>query len=272
MSEKKEKIGIIGLGWLGEKLASELQDLTYSVWGTVRGEDKAKRLALAGIHAITWQSGNPLEEDLKEALSDSDFLVLNIPPSAFKDISYAAGLASFLQYISSETKVIFTSSTGVYPNNLEDATEDYSFKPEESNALLEAENVLIQQLGNRLCILRLAGLIGEDRNPVFYLAKKEINQDPDKRVNLIHRKDIIHVIQQVLGEGHFGEIFNVCNPDHPTRKKYYNKMAQLFNLPSIQFTHSENNSINKIVNCSKLQVTFSYEKFENLEMIKKIEN
>ncbi len=259
------RIGIIGLGWLGESLADFFHARDFSVWGTVRSEDKAGKIRQKGIAVSLWESHEAISEEVRQELKKLDILILNLPPSAFSKTSYAEGLSSFLQYINDEVKVIFTSSTGVYPENLADAKEDYVFRPEESNRLLEAERVLEKQLGKRLCILRLAGLIGEDRHPVYYLAKKEVNVDPDKVVNLIHRKDIVQIILKVVEKNLFGEIFNVCHPEHPARKMYYNQIAQNFNLPEIQFQDSESISTNKIVNSCKLQETLGYTKFEDLK-------
>ena len=61
-----------------------------------------------------------------------------------------------------------------------------------------AENALKSWGENRLCILRLGGLISEDRNPAKFLATKEINDKPDKRVQLIHRNDIVGVVKMVI--------------------------------------------------------------------------
>lgn len=258
------RIGIIGLGWLGESLADFLLENNFSIWGTVRSLEKAERIQKKGIDVSLWESIAPISKEVQVELAKLDLLILNLPPNACSDISYGACLSSFLQYTQSNTKVIFTSSTSVYPNNLADAKEDYKHKPEEANKVLEAESVLSQQLGLRLCILRLAGLIGEDRHPVFHLAKKTINDAPNKKVNLIHRRDILKILLIVIQEDHFGEIFNVCHPDHPTRKLYYSKMTQEYNLPDIQFIESSDIPTNKIVNCRKLQEVLNFKQFEKL--------
>ena len=259
-----QKIGIVGLGWLGESLADFLDPSVNELWGTVTSKEKAKRIAQKRISPTLWKSDDVFPDSLKQSLSETKILVLNLPPSVFKSVTYAEGLNSFIPYLNPSAKVIFTSSTGVYPNDLEDAREEYKFRPEESNKLLEAEQSLKKQLGDRLCILRLAGLIGGNRNPVHYLVKKEVNDNPNKKINLIHRLDILKIIKQVIEENHFGEIFNVCHPDHPTRKNYYTAKAQEFNLGKISFNSSLGSQKDKVVNCSKLQEKMNFTKFQLL--------
>ena len=257
-------IGIIGLGWLGESLADFLKSNQNQVWGTVTSIEKAARISQKGISTLLWNSEDSFSEELKKALSQTDILILNLPPSVFKTMTYAEGLSSFIPYLNKKTKVIFTSSTGVYPDHLENAREDYVFQAEDSNKLIEAEGTLQQQLGDRLSILRLAGLIGEERNPVHYLAKKEVNDHPNKKVNLIHRKDIFRVVDLLISRDIFGEIFNVCHPSHPTREAYYTQKALDYNLGKIKFGPPTKNQPNKVVNCGKLQKELNYKQFELL--------
>ncbi|MDG2465559.1 MAG: hypothetical protein P8M61_10770 [Crocinitomicaceae bacterium] len=255
-------IGIIGLGWLGESLADFLKTEQNQVWGTVTSAEKAARISQKGISTLRWNSQDSFSEELKKYFSQTDILILNLPPSVFKTITYAEGLSAFIPYLNKKAKVIFTSSTGVYPDHLENVREDYVFQTEDSNKLIEAEETLQQQLGDRLSILRLAGLIGEDRNPVRYLAKKEVNDDPNKGVNLIHRKDILRVVDLLISRNVFGEIFNVCHPSHPTREAYYTQKALDYNLGKIKFGPPTKNQLNKVVNCDKLQKELNYNQFE----------
>lgn len=261
---KKENIGIVGLGWLGKAAAMHLQQEGYTVWGTKRERTGDTDYVDQGIEVITWQSESSFSEELNQALKKTDILILNLPPSVFKKQTYATGLLAFVSQLPEKAKVIFTSSTGVYPEHLADAREDYTFEKEEKNALVEAEETLRELLGNRLCILRLAGLIGEDRHPVYFLVKKLVNSDPDKPINLIHRTDILKVISQVIEEDHFGEIFNVCHPHHPSRKEYYSQVAAELGLPTIHFSGSENKTVKKIVNSFKLQEKLKFHNFESL--------
>jgi hypothetical protein len=259
------RIGIISLGWLGEKLANELSELGALVWGTVSTEEKSKRISeKIEIEAIVWKSEEGISDQLKSKLSSTDLLILNLPPSVFRNETYAQGLGQFIPFLNEKSKVIFTSSSSVYPNDLNDAVESYVFKDAEINKIGEAEAKLSKLLKQKLAILRLAGLIGEDRNPVYYLAKKEMNDHPEKPVNLIHRQDIIQIIKKLIRVDYFGEILNVCHPDHPTRKDYYSKLAKQNDLPELHFIENVLDEKYKVVNCGKLKKKLAYTKFTEL--------
>jgi nucleoside-diphosphate-sugar epimerase len=265
MKLQETKIGIISLGWLGARLAEHFSQRGALVWGTSRNSEKMTEQSLeSAVEVVYWNQEEGLSSDLQVKLKPVDLLILNLPPSVFKNGNYATGLVQFLPFISSEANVIFTSSTGVYPSNLYDAREDYEFSEGETNKLLEAELALRNVCGKRLTILRLAGLIGEDRHPVHYLVKKEVNENPEGKVNLIHRKDIIQIVDRIIERDFWGEILNVCHPDHPSRKSYYTAKAKLFALRLPKFVEASKNEDNKIVNCNKLIDNLGYASFESL--------
>ncbi|MFA7272393.1 MAG: hypothetical protein WC044_00910 [Crocinitomicaceae bacterium] len=265
MDLKGTKIGVISLGWLGSRLAEHLSQRGAQVWGTSRDSEKMTEQSLdRAVEVVYWNQEEGLSSDLQVKLRAVDLLILNLPPSVFQNGNYAAGLLQFLPFISSKANVIFTSSTGVYPSNITDAREDYEFANGDMNRLLEAELALRQACGKRLTILRLAGLIGEDRHPVHYLVKKEVNENPEGKVNLIHRKDIIQIIDRIIERDFWGEILNVCHPDHPSRKSYYTAKAKLFALRLPKFVEASKDEDNKIVNCHKLIYDLGYSSFESL--------
>jgi nucleoside-diphosphate-sugar epimerase len=262
---KKKHIGIISLGWLGEELAKYTKENGHKVWGTVMSFEKANRIKREqDIEVLVWKNSEGISDEMAQKLKLTDVLVLNLPPSVFQNEAYASGLTQFLPFLSENAKVLFTSSTSVYPAHLVDCVETYLFGEKEVNKIGEAENELIFKLGSRLTILRLAGLVGEDRNPVYYLAKKATNDVPNKVVNLIHRKDVIRTIETVIQKNFFGEILNVCHPNHPTRKEYYSQKANEFNLKELNFSQHILNEPSKIVNCDKLIEILAFINFTDI--------
>jgi nucleoside-diphosphate-sugar epimerase len=262
---RKLKIGIVGLGWLGLELGKSFQKSKHSVWGTVRSDQKAKELSGQDMSVHPWQFPEEPSASILALAMETDVLILTLPPSNFTKEdpkNYAEVLNAWKERCSAQTKIIYTSSIGVYPDDLENATEDSSLK--ENHPIVLAENTLLKNTRSRVTILRLAGLIGEDRNPVRFLVKKEENDTPSKPVNLIHRLDIIGVIKMILEKNYFGEILNVVHPNHPSRREYYCKMAELLNLPTPQFTQKEEKMNYKVVNCSKLASHLGYNQFLEL--------
>jgi nucleoside-diphosphate-sugar epimerase len=100
-----------------------------------------------------------------------------------------------------------------------------------------AEQKLEKLVGHRLTILRLAGLIGENRHPVKYFIQKNLIPNCNAPVNLVCQKDVINVIDLILEKQLFGKTYNIVNPSHPLKKDYYlNAAHELCNsLPKIEF-------------------------------------
>jgi nucleoside-diphosphate-sugar epimerase len=100
----------------------------------------------------------------------------------------------------------------------------------QDHPVYQAEQKLLELAASRLTILRLAGLIGENRHPVKYFIQKNRIPNSNAPVNLVHQKDVIHAILLVLKNEIFGEIFNIVNPSHLSKKDYYLAAAkELFN-------------------------------------------
>src|SRR5699024_3753113 len=94
---------------------------------------------------------------------------------------------------SSIENIIFISSTSVYPPQSGivaevDAVADKAAS-ETGNALLKAENMLLEQSSFETLVLRFGGLYGYDRHPIHYLAGGTNLENGNAPVNLIHRDD-----------------------------------------------------------------------------------
>ena len=233
--KKTKRIGIIGCGWLGLPLAEHLLGLGYSVSGTTQSLEKCELLAQKGIEAHQLQ-----QADFKEPqpwLITCDYIVLNVPPSQFRE-EYAAHLVALLQNCPSDTKVIFTSSTSVYADNNTEVDENTPIEGGGRNGVwvVEAEKALCELLGERLTIVRLAGLVGQQRHPVKFMSGKTY-PGADAPINLVHLDDCIKIITTLLESNKWGEIYNACTPDHPTKKMYYTFAAEQFDVPPPIFTN-----------------------------------
>ncbi len=76
-------------------------------------------------------------------------------------------------------------------------------------------------------------------------------------MNMIHRKDCINIIYQVIAQNVWNEIFNACTDLHPSKREFYTAAAQKLNLPSPGFI--DTNDAYKIVNSEKLKQRLGYE-------------
>ena len=122
-------------------------------------------------------------------------------------------------------------------------TEENNLFSENENALelIAAENLFKQLKNCKVVILRLVGLVGEDRQPVRYLVKKEDIPNPDHTVNLIHLDDCIKLIIKIIKN--FDNIPNHqiligVNQQNFNRQKYYNNRAIQLGLTLPKFNNT----------------------------------
>ncbi len=230
MGIEKKSISILGCGWLGVPLAMHFLEKGFSVKGSVTSTEKFGMLRDAGILPF-----RIVLSDTEVILDDPDFfkcdiLVISIPPRRINRIEqvFPSQIRRLIPFIlkAGIQKVIFISSTSVYPDQNQLAREEDLLVPEKDSgrALIGAENLLNGQTGFETTILRFGGLIGADRNPARFLQKsaQPITNAP---VNLIHQDDCIGIISAIIEQELWGETLNACCPEHPMKKDFYEKAA-----------------------------------------------
>lgn len=242
------KIAIVGCGWLGLPLAKELLKDGHTIFGSTTSEGKIKELAQAGILPFIY---NEEQNKLEKSLTDSDCLIINFPPSKSKN--YPDQIEKLLEHFPKNCKVIYTSSTSIYTNVNEEINE--SSELNKSSLMYSAEQkILCSQ--KKSTILRLAGLIGPNRHPINYMSGKTIS-DGNLHVNLIHLKDVIASIKYLIDKDVWGEIYNICKNEHPTKSSYYSYSAEKRKLPLPIFEHSL--ITGKIVSSSKIEQELNFQ-------------
>lgn len=263
-SEGKSSISILGCGWLGLPLAQSLLEKGYSVKGSVRDVTLLGSLKESGIGPY-YININPyvIGKDIYNFLS-SDVLIINFPPKRRDDIEsyHKAQFENLIAELklSPNSKVIFVSSTSVYPNLNREVTEEDSVSPEKSSgrALLTVEQMLLDCPDFETVVLRFGGLIGYDRMPGRFLSGRKKLTGGGSPVNLIHQDDCIGVIETVLETDVWGEVFNACSDVHPKRKDYYIEQAKIGGFDPPEFVESDESAY-KIINSSKLKRHTGYE-------------
>ena len=252
---KKGTVSILGCGWLGVPLGKHLIDKGFSVKGSVTSQEKFGQLSDAGIspHQIVLNDSKAKVDDI--TFFEADVLIISISPLRIEGIEqfFPTQIRQLIPFIlkSGVRKVIFISSTSVYPENFQTASEnDVLFPDKESGkACLLAENLLNDQSDFKTTVLRFGGLIGADRNPARFLPKS-IRSVANIPVNLIHQDDCIGIISAILDHDLWGETLNACCPEHPLKKDFYGKAAQISGLPKPLI--SDQKVAHKIVDSSKL--------------------
>src|SRR5574343_42950 len=275
MKEEREKIAILGCGWLGLPLAKSLLSKGYEVKGSTTSESKLVILKNAGISPFQIQ----LEEhqiigNMEDFLKKIDVLVIDIPPglrrepSTSNEMTFVNKVKTLIPLIekSEIQKVIFVSSTSVYGDSfpIVEITEETTPNPDtESGKQLDIAETLLQSNPNfKTTVIRFGGLLGENRHPVKFLTGRTNVEHPNAPVNMIERKDCIGVIERALDfarddNWEWNQTFNAVTPQHPTRKAYYHKKADILNLPLPTFAENSE-SKGKIISSEKVETILGY--------------
>ena len=277
MKEEREKISILGCGWLGLPLAKSLLLKEYEVKGSTTSESKLDVLRNAGILPFQIQlESHQIIGTIEDFLKETNVLIIDIPPglrseiSSSNELTFVNKIRTLVPFIekSGIKNVIFVSSTSVYADGfpIVEITEETKPNPdsESGKQLAIAETLLQSNSYFKTTVIRFGGLLGDDRHPVKFLAGKTNVENPDAPVNLIQREDCIGIIEAILKhsetseqQDNWGETFNAVAPQHPTRKAYYQNKAQILNLPLPTFAeHSE--SKGKMISSKKVETILGY--------------
>ncbi len=272
----RKKISILGCGWLGTALGLFLSARGWEVKGSTASQEGCNRLETTGIDTYYLKvEPHSVEVDYMNFFH-TDVLVISLPPQRSEDIRelFPRQIDQIIQYIYrlGIQKVVFISSTSVYQNingTVREGDEGLPDKPV-GYALLEAENKLLGLKGVDTAVVRFGGLIGIDRNPARYMMEKQ-NVPAEAPVNLIHRNDCVKIISEIIFQEKWGEVFNACCPDHPTKLEFYTKAAQIRKISPPGFIQGTGNY--KIVNSDKLigQLGYSFEYPNLMNYLKELE-
>lgn len=244
----KKSVSILGCGWLGQSLAYKLIERGYSVSGSTTSEDKFINLKSRGIIPFLIDIGDR-SIDLSNFLS-SDILVIAIPS---KNIAGFKHLISQIE-ISEINKVIFFSSTSVYPFINGIATEETRLK---ESPLTEIEKLINTNTKFESTIIRFGGLFGYNRKPGNFIKENNIITNPEGYVNLIHRDDCIGIIEKLIDTNTWNEVFNACADTHPKRSDFYAKeMKKQGKIAATSTNKSPKNY--KIISSDKLKNELNY--------------
>lgn len=257
------KISILGCGWLGLPLGRQLLKDGHDIKGSTMQRENLGKLRDAGILPYLIKLNPALNADYDPGFFKADVLIINIPPKRREDIIdyHTAQIKNLIKVIKKGgiKKVIFISSTSVYPALNREVTEEDAQNPGKNNgeALLAVENLLTEEDAFNTTVVRFCGLIGYDRKPGNFLAGKKLQSNGANPVNLIHRDDCIGIIEAIIKHGAWGETFNACSDKHPTRREYYEQAARKLGVKIPEFNDDALPAF-KIINSEKLKSRLHY--------------
>ena len=263
------KIAVVGFGWLGFPLGKELLKKGNTVVGSTTSSEKIKTLKEENLDAILLNTETDFPQNTTAFFENTDICILNVPPNRRsnaegleKEVTiYGERMMRIAKIFPAKTRFIFVSSTGIYPNEIGVAKEDEFDRTKylATNSIAFAEEELHQFLGNRLTVLRFAGLVGGERQMGKYIAGRKEIANGDSPINLIHQTDCIRIIERIIETESWGETFNGCATEHPTRKEYYTWFCEAHNFPMPEFLNEENQLIGKQVDNEKSKKKLNFE-------------
>ncbi|MGJ8679176.1 SDR family oxidoreductase [Paraglaciecola sp.] len=242
------QIAIIGCGWLGLPVAKHLKHSGHKIVATRRSTAGVAELNSHNLLGIEYTLGEPLDTTRLTPLFTSDILFLNIPvgrkSQACED--FLSNIETLLKFASHSNiqQVIFISTSSIYGDDTRIVTAKSAPNPVTESAKI---NLQIEKLVGRFfpqtsTILRLAGLVGNDRHPAKYLAGKSQLPNPNQVVNLVHQSDVVQAIDKIIADNIWGETFVLSATEHPTRKDYYTWAAERLELAAPNFIQQDSNA------------------------------
>lgn len=256
------RIGIIGFGWLGKPAGIRLRIMNDEVSCITSSPNRISDIESVGISATHIDLNADYSAELFDWLENKDVVLFAIPPSKLDN--YVGVVENIAAMLTENQKMVFISSTSVYSDDqlVVDETSPLSPSKRSGTTLIDAEHVLYKKLGKRVTIIRMGGLVGDDRQPALYFAGKKDVKGGNEATNFIHREDAVHLIFHVIIYEIYGEIINGVCGGHTPRKIYYPFVLDLMKKETVAFDPTDKNKGKVVSNYKSLQLGMWY-KYDN---------
>jgi len=243
--DQDTNICVIGLGWLGQPLASHFLAKGAKVFGTTTSIGKNQKLKEQKIDCALFNLYEGGANALPNSFFNNSHLILNIPPGRnnLDGAAYTANMMSLIDHAfeCGLKQLVFISTTSVYGDSEGDITNRSARAPQTTSAVAHCniEDHCIQNYSKRVCILRPSGLVGANRHPAISLSGKAGIALGNNPVNLVHRDDVISAIDAIISKNIVQKALNLSSLEHPCRSDYYTWCAQQLGLRIPLFERDE---------------------------------
>jgi nucleoside-diphosphate-sugar epimerase len=268
-------VSIIGCGWLGQVLAPALLAENIQVLASYQSQSTLEKLN--GLNIPSTQLMLPIASDLSEfengadiagvdkALFQQDVLVIAIPPQLKKGrVDYPLKIQQLVKLaeLGQTKQIILLNTTAIYNGLVGEVDESKALNLDaEKVATLLAAEQAVQKFSKQVHILRLAGLVGPNRNPGGFLQADRLFKNASAQVNLVHQADVVNIIKVLIKDETqaVSKIYNVVSGTKMSRKDYYQQTAKAMGLAEPRFEQEQINSVGKQVVGDKLRKDLNYQ-------------
>lgn len=231
-------IFIVGCGYLGERIATELSKSGSAIHVLTRQPEKAETFRSKGWMAYV---GDWLQPQSLGELPETDAVLIAVSHRAVEGLppqqTHVQGLENLWKAWQDRVgRVVYISTTGVYSQDSGQwVDEDSTCQPTRPGgiAALEAEHWLQNHVpSGHLIVLRMAGLYGPGRIPnAERLKLKTSLQSPDHTfLNLLHIDDATQYAVEALRRSHRESLYLVSDGNPIPRSIYYEFLADRLGL------------------------------------------
>ena len=246
------RVLIVGCGYVGLALGTELVKQGHEVFGLRRCASGLEELQAAGIKPLQGDITRP--GDLTQLPAPFHWVVNTVSSrtggvEGYREV-YFRGTRHLVDWLAPTPlqKFVYTSSTSVYGQTDGSLVkEDAPTQPASatSQVLVEAEKLLFEAARERkfpAVVLRVAGIYGPGRGHYFlqYLRNEaRIPGQGERLMNMIHRDDLVNVLITALRSGRAGEVYNAADDEPIAQIHFFRWLSETLGKEMPPFTQVE---------------------------------
>lgn len=245
---------IVGCGYVGVAIAEKWRKESHFVTATTTTPNRIAELEKIANQGIILKGDNL--ESLETAIKDQEVILLMISPGKDRSIETyqktyletAQNLVKAVKNSPTVKQIIYTSSYGIIGDQKGNwVDETIAIKPnnERNQILADTEQILLSLNGQinfnnplKVCILRLAGIYGKNRELLKYFqswAGTTRETDGEEYSNWIHLEDIVNALELIRLKQLEG-IYHLGN-DFPLKKKVlFDRFCEKYRIAKINWT------------------------------------
>lgn len=201
------------------------------IGGTARTGERRAAMAEAPLDLFIFD-GTQAAPDIDDQVAGADLILVSVPPGKDGDpvLTYFGD-----RIATSKARVVYLSSVGVYTDHAGawiDETAAVIHDDTRRGLRAHAESDWQKTCGDRLRILRLAGIYGPNRNAFVNLASGRAHRivKQGQVFNRIHVEDIAQAIAAAAEHPH-GGAWNVCDDEPAPPQDVVTYAAELMDVP-----------------------------------------